>query len=38
MAVEIGEGNAVKELYRNKIMKNHHGGVILVGGPSLRLL
>ncbi|MFT4637363.1 MAG: outer membrane protein assembly factor BamB [Verrucomicrobiales bacterium] len=30
MAVEIGKDNSVKELYRNKIMKNHHGGVILV--------
>ena len=31
MAVEIDENFEVKELYRNKIMKNHHGGVILVG-------
>lgn len=31
MAVEIDENYEVNELYRNKIMKNHHGGVILVG-------
>jgi outer membrane protein assembly factor BamB len=29
--VTIGPGNAVKMEYENKVMKNHHGGVILVG-------
>ncbi|MHA3774334.1 PQQ-binding-like beta-propeller repeat protein [Verrucomicrobiota bacterium sgz303538] len=29
--VEIQPGNQVKEIYENKIMKNHHGGVVLVG-------
>ncbi len=29
--VEIGPGNAVKTVYENKVIKNHHGGVILVG-------
>jgi len=29
--VRIGPGNAVAEVYENKVMKNHHGGVILVG-------
>ena len=31
MMVEIGTDNTVTEVYRNKVMKNHHGGVILVG-------
>ena len=31
MLLEIGDDNSVKEVYRNKVMKNHHGGVILVG-------
>lgn len=30
-AIEIGDNDEVKELYDNKVMKNHHGGVILVG-------
>ena len=29
-AFRIGEGNQVQELYRNKVMKNHHGGAIAV--------
>ena len=29
--IKIGEGNAVAEVYANKTMVNHHGGVILVG-------
>ncbi len=29
--LKIGEGNKVTEVYFNKEMKNHHGGVILVG-------
>lgn len=29
--VRIEPGNKVKEVYENKVMKNHHGGVILVG-------
>jgi outer membrane protein assembly factor BamB len=32
MAIKIGENNAVTGLYTNKVMKNHHGGVILVDG------
>lgn len=31
MMVQIAEDNSVTEVYRNKVMKNHHGGVILVG-------
>jgi outer membrane protein assembly factor BamB len=31
MMVNIGEGNAVKPVYQNTNMENHHGGVILVG-------
>jgi outer membrane protein assembly factor BamB len=31
MMVQIAEDNSVSEIYRNKVMKNHHGGVILVG-------
>ena len=31
MMVEIAPDNSVTEVYRNKVMKNHHGGVILVG-------
>ncbi|MBL8855313.1 MAG: PQQ-like beta-propeller repeat protein [Planctomycetaceae bacterium] len=31
MMVQIAEDNSVSEVYRNKVMKNHHGGVILVG-------
>ena len=30
-AVRIGPGNAVEVLYENKVMKNHHGGVVLIG-------
>ncbi|HEY6563887.1 MAG TPA: PQQ-binding-like beta-propeller repeat protein, partial [Pirellulaceae bacterium] len=31
-SVRIGPDNAVKEVYLNKVMKNHHGGVVLVDG------
>lgn len=31
VAVELGADNSVKPLYENKVMKNHHGGVVLVG-------
>ena len=27
----IGPGNEVSDVYKNTVMKNHHGGVILVG-------
>lgn len=30
--VDIGSNNEPKDVYFNKIMKNHHGGVILVNG------
>lgn len=29
--VKLGPDNAVEEVYFNKVMKNHHGGVVLVG-------
>jgi outer membrane protein assembly factor BamB len=29
--VRIGVGNEVTTVYENKVMKNHHGGVVLVG-------
>lgn len=29
--VKIGSDNAVSDVYENKVMKNHHGGVILIG-------
>jgi outer membrane protein assembly factor BamB len=29
--VEIGKGNEVKIVYENKVLKNHHGGAVLVG-------
>ena len=29
--VRIGTNNQVTEVYENKVMKNHHGGVVLVG-------
>jgi outer membrane protein assembly factor BamB len=29
--IEIKPGNQATEVYANKIMKNHHGGVVLVG-------
>lgn len=29
--VRIGPGNEVTTVYENKVMKNHHGGVILIG-------
>jgi outer membrane protein assembly factor BamB len=29
--IEIGEGNKVTEIYANKTMVNHHGGVVLLG-------
>jgi outer membrane protein assembly factor BamB len=28
--VKLGAGNAVSDVYENKVMKNHHGGVVLV--------
>ena len=31
MLIRIGQNNDVSEVYRNKVVKNHHGGVILVG-------
>ena len=32
MALKIGDNNTVSGVYTNKVMKNHHGGVILVDG------
>ena len=29
--LKVGKGNEVTGVYTNKVMKNHHGGVILVG-------
>jgi outer membrane protein assembly factor BamB len=29
--VKIAPGNQVSDVYENKVMKNHHGGVVLVG-------
>jgi outer membrane protein assembly factor BamB len=29
--IQIGPGNEVSDVYKNTVMKNHHGGVILVG-------
>lgn len=29
--INVGEGNKVSEVYRNDVMVNHHGGVVLVG-------
>jgi outer membrane protein assembly factor BamB len=29
--VKVGSGNQLSGVYTNKVMKNHHGGVILVG-------
>ena len=29
--IKIGPGNQVTTVYENKVMKNHHGGVILLG-------
>lgn len=31
MLLNIGPNNQVEKLYENKVMKNHHGGVILLG-------
>jgi outer membrane protein assembly factor BamB len=31
MLVKVGAGNKVEQVYKNKNMINHHGGVILVG-------
>ena len=31
IAIKIEPGNKVSKVYENKVMKNHHGGVILVG-------
>jgi len=30
-SVRIGAGNEVATVYENKVMKNHHGGVVLIG-------
>ena len=32
IAFKIGKDNSVTELYKNKVMVNHHGGVILLDG------
>ncbi|MEM6330098.1 MAG: PQQ-binding-like beta-propeller repeat protein [Planctomycetota bacterium] len=32
MLVTVDAGGGVKQQYANKVMKNHHGGVILLGG------
>ncbi|MAR12532.1 MAG: polyvinylalcohol dehydrogenase [Blastopirellula sp.] len=32
MLVEIGPDNVVEQKYKNKVMKNHHGGVVLLDG------
>lgn len=29
--IKVGTGNKVQDIYANKVMKNHHGGVVLVG-------
>ena len=31
MSLRIEPGNKVSQAYDNKVLKNHHGGVILVG-------
>lgn len=31
MQLEIGANNAVNVTFENKVMKNHHGGVVLIG-------
>ncbi|MCA9059544.1 MAG: PQQ-like beta-propeller repeat protein, partial [Planctomycetaceae bacterium] len=31
MLLSIGPNNQVEKIYENKVMKNHHGGVVLVG-------
>jgi outer membrane protein assembly factor BamB len=31
MLLRISDDNAVEKLYENKVMKNHHGGVLLLG-------
>jgi outer membrane protein assembly factor BamB len=31
MLVRVGDNNAVEKLYDNKVMKNKHGGVLLIG-------
>lgn len=31
MLVRVGQDNAVEKLYDNKVMKNKHGGVLLIG-------
>jgi outer membrane protein assembly factor BamB len=31
MLLKIGDGNQVTGIYTNKVMKNHHGGVVLIG-------
>lgn len=32
MSFKVGAGNTIEKLYENKVMKNHHGGVILIDG------
>jgi outer membrane protein assembly factor BamB len=29
--LKIGTGNKVEEVYKNNVMENHHGGVVLIG-------
>lgn len=29
--IHVGEGNSVEVIYDNTVMKNHHGGVVLIG-------
>ena len=31
MLISVGPNNEVEKIYENKVMKNHHGGVILIG-------
>lgn len=32
MSFKVGPGNTIEKLYENKVMKNHHGGVIQLDG------
>jgi len=32
LLVSVGPNNDVEEIYQNKVMKNHHGGVVLIDG------
>jgi outer membrane protein assembly factor BamB len=31
LLLKIGPGNTVEKVYQNRVMKNHHGGVVLIG-------